>query len=154
MNTRIVVADESEARFYEMQGRAGALRLVLQLQDPKARMHDRDFKSDRPGRVFDHAAAPGERRGAVGHHSTGGAQSPREHETQLFARQIGAALEKEHAAKQFDRLVLIAGPRFLGSIRQELHDSVRPLIAAEIHKDLVHQSEAVIREHLQSAELG
>ena len=58
---RIVVADQSQARIYS----AGARRLKLlgSLSDPRARLHDRDLGSDRPGRVFDRAVAPGKRRG-------------------------------------------------------------------------------------------
>ena len=149
MILRIVVADEGEARLYDLAGHE--LLLLHTITDPKARWHDRDFKSDRPGRVFDHAATAGARRGGVGHHSTGGGQSPREHETQLFARSIGASLEQDHSRGGFDRLVLVAAPRFLGALRAELPPALHTLLAAEIHKDLVHQSDEVLREHLHAA---
>ncbi len=65
MRMRIVVADRSEARFYDVVTFTGALRPAGTLTDPKAHLHERDLVSDRPGRVFDHAAPPTERRGAV-----------------------------------------------------------------------------------------
>ena len=39
-------------------------------------LHDRDLKSDRPGRVYNSAAAPRGRRGAMAHHATGGERTP------------------------------------------------------------------------------
>ncbi len=55
MRIRIVVADQSEARFYDAEQRDTRRRSVGALTDPLAHRHDRDFKSDRPGRVYDHA---------------------------------------------------------------------------------------------------
>jgi protein required for attachment to host cells len=146
MRMRIVVADQGEARFYDAQ-RASQLQLVAQLTDAKAHLHDRDFKSDRPGRVFDHASSGG-RRGAVAHHATGGENSPRRHEAELFARQIAAELEKAQREDRFDRLVLVAGPAFLGELRAAIPKSLAASIVAEVNKDLVHQDEGAISSHL------
>jgi hypothetical protein len=46
MKTRIVVCDQSEARIYELEPLGGPM-------NPIGRLHDRELKSDRPGRVFD-----------------------------------------------------------------------------------------------------
>ena len=117
MRTRVVVADEGEARFYDIDGPQKPLRLVGQLHNPDARLHDRDLKSDRPGRVFDRAPAANRPRSAVAHHSTGGEHGPHEQVVQRFARQIAQALEQARQRNEFDRWVLMAGPRFLGSLR-------------------------------------
>ena len=50
MGMRMVVADQSEARFYDTDHFDSELKLVARLADPKARLHDRDFKADRLGR--------------------------------------------------------------------------------------------------------
>ena len=65
MRIRIVVADQAEARFYDTEPAEVRLRASGQMVNPDARLHERDLVSDRPGRVFDHAAPPGGRRGAV-----------------------------------------------------------------------------------------
>jgi hypothetical protein len=58
MRIRILVADQSEARFYDLGGQHG-LALVGRLADPLAHLHDRDLMSDRPGRrLLQDAAAP------------------------------------------------------------------------------------------------
>jgi len=145
--TRILVADQAEARFYDLSNDA-PLRIAGRLSNAKARLHDRDLKSDRPGRVFDRAPPASARRGSIGHHAAGGHQSPRKHESALFARRISVALARSHQAGQFDQLVIMAGPPFLGMLRAALPESLEILVVAEIAKDLVHQSETVVREHL------
>jgi protein required for attachment to host cells len=148
MPIRIVLADQAEARFYDLQRLDEPLRLAGRLTDANAHLHDRDFKSDRPGRVFDHAAGAGQRRGAVAHHATGGERRPRKHEAELFARQIARELAQAHQDQRFDRVVLVAGPQFLGVLRSVLPKAVSTLVVREISKDLLHEPESTVREHL------
>jgi protein required for attachment to host cells len=148
MRVRIVVADQSEARFYDTDHFNSELKLVGRLTDPMGRLHDRDFKSDRPGRKSDHAPITSGRRGAVPHHGTGGERHPHRHEAELFAHQIAAELENALRQEQFKRLVLVAGPKFLGELRATLSKSLDLSVAAEIRKDLVHATDEVVRQHL------
>ena len=148
MRIRVVVASEAEAAFYDLSSRLGAPRLIGRLSDPLARLHDRDFKSDRPGRVFDHAAPAGGRRGAVAHHATGGERRPRRQEATLFARTIAEQLEQARVRDEFDRLVVMAGPGFLGLLRGALPEALRAQVAAEIRKDLVHEKPAAMGTYI------
>ncbi|HVC31637.1 MAG TPA: host attachment protein [Steroidobacteraceae bacterium] len=147
MRIRIVVADQSEARFYDAEHRDSGLQLIGRLTDPLAHLHDRDFGSDRPGRVFDHAPLPG-RRGATAHHATGGERRPRKHEAELFARRIAAQIETAYRQNEFDRLILMAAPGFLGLLRQALPVSIRATVAAEVGKDLVHEPDKAVETHM------
>ena len=148
MRLHVVVADQSEARFYEVEHAVGPLQLTGRLADPKAHLHDRDFKSDRPGRGFERGPIGTGRRGASGHHGMEGERRPREHEAQLFAGQIAAAIEHAHDDGRIDRLILIAGPRFLGVLRDALPPAVRAIVTDEIHKDLVHEPDSAVLSHL------
>jgi len=148
MSVRVVVADQSEAKFYDLRHRPDALQLVARILDPLARLHDRDFKSDRPGRVFDHAPVTGHRRGATAHHATDGERRPRRHEAEAFARQIAGELQRGQRDCEFDAIIVIAGPLFLGLLRDALSDAVRSIVVAEVKKDLVHQSPHVVVKHL------
>lgn len=154
MRMRVVVADRSEARFYDTGSLSAALQPAGTLTDPKAHLHERDLVSDRPGRVFDHAAPTGGRRGAVAHHGTGGERSAKEHAAESFARQIAQGLEAAIREQHIDRVVLMAAPAFLGLLREALPRSVKRVIVAEVHKDLVHQSDQVVREHLPGEAFG
>jgi len=148
MRIRILVADESEASFYDVRHKTDALTFSARLSDPIARLHDRDLKSDRPGRAFDHAPAPGGRRGATPHHGIGSDRRPRKHEAVVFAQKIADVLEHARRDEEFDRLVLMAPPVFLGLLRKALPESVRASVAAEVAKDLVRQSPAAVQAHL------
>lgn len=46
-------------------------------------------------------------------------------------------LAAEWAKGGYDRIVLVAGPKMLGEIRQDLPKALHAHIAAELHKDLV-----------------
>jgi protein required for attachment to host cells len=150
MKLCVAVADQSEARFYEIEHPAGPLRLTGQLADPKAHLHDRDFNSDRAGRMSDGGPIGDGHRGASSH-GTESERRPREHEARLFAQQIAAAIEHAHRDGQIERLILVAGPRFLGVLRDALSPAVRGLVTEEIHKDLVHEPASAVLSHLPAA---
>ncbi|MFI4868128.1 MAG: host attachment protein [Steroidobacterales bacterium] len=147
MKIYIAVADQSEARFYEVEHPAGPLRLTGQLTDPKAHLHDQEFTSDRAGRMSDGGPIGSGRHGASSH-GTESERRPREREARLFAQQIAAAIEHAHRDGHIERLILMAGPRFLGLLREELSPAVRGLVTEEIHKDLVHEPESAVLSHL------
>ena len=148
MRVRIVVADQSEADFYELGQRDLPPNFVQRLEDADAHLHNRDLKSDRPGRVFDHAPAPNGRRGAVAHHATGGERNPRKVEARRFARRVAQALDEERRQNRFERLIVMAPPAFLGLLREEITPAVHDLLTAEIGKDLVHEPPEALNAYL------
>ena len=148
MIARIVVANQSEAKFFDSSGPAAPLRAAGVLANPDARLHDRELKSDRPGRVFTSASGGTGRRGAVAHHAAGGEQSPRQHVAIVFARQISDELVTAKQQGKFDRLILIVAPAFLGVLRKTLPDSLQSVVAAEVSKDLQDPTEDDLREHI------
>lgn len=150
MRVRIVVADRAEARFYDIERRDAALKSAGRMTDPQAHLHNRDFNSDRPGRVYDRAPDR-ERRGGVAHHATGGERTPKKHEAELFARRIVDELDRAHQQGRFERLVLMAAPAFLGELRELIPKSLRASVVLQIPKDLVHQDEAAISTQLTPA---
>jgi protein required for attachment to host cells len=140
----IVVADQSEARIY-LAPAAAALKLVHEQRNPAARLHDRDLVSDRPGRVFDRAAAPGARRGAVPHHATAPASGPRRQAAIAFARKVAAAAAAQCRRHRCGHVVIAAEPRFLGMLRRAFPAALRSMVAAEVAKDWVHLPAAALR---------
>jgi protein required for attachment to host cells len=148
MNVRIIVANESAALLYDLKDPTKGLQFAGKISDPRARLHDRDLVSDRPGRRPDHAPLQSGRRGATPHHATAGEHDAHEHEIEIFARQVAHELETARIAGRFDRLVIMAGPKFLGMLRAVLPASVKSTLAAEVPKDLVNQPLQAITEHL------
>ena len=158
LRVRVVVADQSAARFYDVSGRGARLTSAGELANPKARVHDRELRSDKPGRIFSSAAGATSprgtgRRGSVVHHAAGGERGPQRQEAQRFARRIAADLLTAHRADRFERLVLMAGPRFLGDLRAALPASLRRQVSHEVRGDFVHQPESEVRGHIPSAAL-
>lgn len=148
MRIRIVVADQAEARFYDAEPPEAGLRPSGRLRDPTARLHERELVSDRPGRLFERAPAAGGRRGATAHHDTGGERSARRYAAVAFARRIAMQLERAQRLGRFDRVVLMASPRFLGTLRRVLSPRLGRCVVAEVPKDLVHQSDQVVNAHV------
>ena len=141
MIVRIVVADEREASFFDAESMNTPLKLVSKIEDPKGGLRGRDLESDRPGRSFDSM-------GAHRHAMDGERSSRRWHEQTEFARRIVEDVEQARQGQKFDRLVVIAGPRMLGLIREALPAPARTLIVAEITKDIGHLDEKAIRSYL------
>ncbi len=146
----VVVADQGEARLYRMLPPA-SLRLIGRHENSAAHLHDRDLKSDRPGRVYNSAAAPRGRRGAMAHHATGGERTPRRQLATVFARQIAGEIKAAAKAQPFDRLILVAEPRFLGTLRRSLPAALRAKVTARIAKDLMHLPSAQLRIRVAAA---
>lgn len=144
MRVRIVVADGSEALFYDAASCKGPLQLASRMTDPNTRMHDRDLVTDRPGRKFDHMPLGPNR----ARHATGGEESPHKHEMQVFARRVADALERSTRTDGFERVVVMAGPSFLGLLRGEMSHAVRSKVVAEIPKDLVRQDPSAVKSHV------
>lgn len=141
---RILVADQAEAIFYDAPTLRAAPIEVARISDPLARLHDRDFGTERPGRTH-------ESQGAM-RHSIQRENTPRRAEASRFARRIARRLDDARRKEEFEQLVVVAGPSFLGLVREELSGPTRARVAREIHKDLVHSPPAVLALQLAASE--
>lgn len=125
----VLVADGARARI---------IRELVSGSDAGERLDDivfdaehkqlREIMSDRPGRTF---ASQGARRSAMEYHS-----DPVREREEAFAATLVDHLVRHHTADEFDALAIIAEPRMLGLIRQNLPASIRDLVTREIAKDL------------------
>ena len=136
---RVVVADQIQAKFFNSVGATPNLQPAGTLVDPAGRQHEQEFGSGRPGSVVT------SRRG---HYALQHRGSRKAHKVDLFAKQIAEQLATDANAGAFDDLAIVAAPRFLGALRRALPPALRNLVKHEIRHDLVHQSDAVIRDHL------
>lgn len=124
--TWIVAADSSRARVLQVADREEKLVEVEDLVNPEGRMNDRELTADAHPRL----------RGTSGPGSDRQEMSAVEHQVELFAKRIGDHLEKARTDHRYDRLCLVAPPRFLGALRKELTREVQKLVAEELPKDL------------------
>jgi protein required for attachment to host cells len=84
----------------------------------------------------------------IGGPTTSAGDSDRHLEAARFAKTVAAELSKALREKRFDRLQIVAAPRFLGLLRQVLDKEVAAVIEDEKAKDLIHLDAADLTAHL------
>lgn len=138
--TWVVVADSTRARIFDAESSSAGLSEVETLTHPEGRMHDRDITSDLPGRSFD---SKGNARHAM--------EPPTDPKHELaieFARTIARHLDAARVKRDYEQLVIVAAPTFLGLLREQLNNTCRKLVAFELNKNLVQNTPEEIRSHL------
>jgi protein required for attachment to host cells len=65
-----------------------------------------------------------------------------------FAKNVMDQVAKAHGEKQFERLILIAGPHMLGLLRTHLDPALRAALVGELPKDLSSQPLSAVEAHL------
>jgi protein required for attachment to host cells len=69
-----------------------------------------------------------------------------------FAKDIASKLYQLAHAHRYQRLVIVAPPRVLGTLRKALNKEVLDRVEAEIPKDFAHATTSRIQEELSRAE--
>jgi protein required for attachment to host cells len=138
--TWVVVADSTGARIFGAESASSGLSEVETLAHPEGRMHDRDITTDLPGRSFD---SKGNAR-----HVMEPPTDPKHELAIEFARTIARHLDAGRVKRDYEQLVIVAAPAFLGLLREQLNNHCRKLVAFELNKSLVHQTPEEIRSHL------
>jgi protein required for attachment to host cells len=125
---QVVVAESSNARFYNTGNRPKSLVMTETIASPKARGHEQELRSSRPGRLVNRG---------LGHTvSLNTRHSAREIELDRFARQIARRIGGLGREAPESGLVLIAGSRLLGLISKHLSVISNKRLVATLAKDL------------------
>jgi protein required for attachment to host cells len=140
MNVRVVVADERQASFFDAVTPRSPLAERGSLHNERSGKRDIEMETDRPGRRSGGTSVGGE----GNHHGVTGEKSTVQHELTLFAKEVARKIETDRSRNEFDRLVLVAGPKMLGLLRQSLSNPTQSMLAGEISKDILRQGPAVI----------
>ena len=140
MTTWVIVADSSRAKIYAQAQANSELDETVDLVHPSARLRGTDLSSDRAGA---HAGGFGQEA-----HALDPRTDAKEHEAETFAKELADRLESGRTSGQFQKLVLMAPPEFLGVLREELNDELRKLVTGALAKDLVKRSAEEVRQHL------
>ena len=135
----IVVADRSKARIFTVDDPHGAEQEVETLDQPEGREHARDINADRQGRAFDSSGQ--------GRHAMGTSVEPMEQDAIRFSKEVSEHLRAACHDGRCNRLLLVAGPDFLGLLRKQLNTPPDVRIK-EIDKNLCNFDAREIRSHL------
>jgi protein required for attachment to host cells len=140
--TWILVAHQAGARVFENRGPGNGIELVDEIEHPQGRERDGKIDTDRPGRSFrKNSSDP--RRAAMSR-----SESPHERVVAGFARSLAQRLQQGRVHNQFQRLVLVAPPRFLGLLRSSLDGPTEQLVIGSLDKDLARAEEVELIEHI------
>ena len=142
IRTWVLIADAARARVFERRGKGTGLTVVSDMAFDTELAPSHTLGTDRPGRSFE---SVGSRRHAL--------ESPsdlhREQKRQ-FARRVAEAIEERHAAKSFDRLVVVAPAVTMGDLRAALSEKVKPAVATELVADLTNTPVSELPAHLSA----
>lgn len=137
--TLVAVVDGAHARFllHEGPGRPLTAAPLPEMRQEVPASHE--LGSDRPGRSHD--------RFGPGRHAMEPTSDPHEEQERRFAREVA---ERINGALEQDtwRLVLVAAPRALGTLRPLLSDEARGRLLGELAKDLTKSSDQAVNDAL------
>lgn len=114
----ILLADSGKARLIERDGPLGKLTELKTFTHGHEKTHEHE--NDRPGVTFD--------RGGEGQHSYEPHTDWHEQQVHVFAKELANMLSAGDNAHQFDELYLIAPPKMLGSLREQIAHSSKTLL--------------------------
>lgn len=138
-NTWILVCDASRARLFREAPKHKGLELIQELDHAESRAHVRDLMADANGRKPVGPVPARSTNGQGGAYGRPGAEpdtDAKEVEAQKFARELSSVLERGLFDHAYDRLVLVAPPHFLGTLRQTVSTQVQKRLEITIDKDL------------------
>ncbi len=136
----IVVADSANARIFMTDRHGAHWQEITDLIHAESRMSATELETDRPGRSYDSKG--------MGRHAMEPKQTRKMKESGIFATQISDYL-KQHD-KEFEELVLVCAPRFLGQLRKQLDKSASKKVSREISRDVVHAKQDKIQSLVSS----
>ncbi len=138
--TWVLVADSSRARLFAYDADAGRLRELRSFSHPNSRAKRADLIEGKMGRYVD----------GTGPHKSAMEQptDPKDHEAELFARELVLELEAYRNLHSFERLYVAAPPSLLGTMRGLYSPALAKLVRHEIDKNLVALRPEAIRDQL------
>jgi protein required for attachment to host cells len=123
--TWILSGDSSRARILQVLGR-DRLGEVQEFVNPAGRMDERELTTDAHPRF----------RGSAGPASDREEPGAAWHETEKFAKELDRFLDRARQERRYDRLFMLAPPKFLGLLRSNLGKEVEKLVGDDMDKDL------------------
>lgn len=126
--TWVVVADGARARLFANEHPGAGLQPLADGVLEGSRALDSEIGTDEPGRSFESVG---------GHrHATEPRTSPHEAAEVAFLKTVAERMEAGLAAHAFDRAVVVAAPKALGTLRAVVSPALAAVIPDTVPKDL------------------
>ena len=143
--TWILVADGSRARLFAISA-TDTMVSALDYELIGSKLQTRQIAGDRPGRTFES--------GDTARHAKEPPTDPARNATVELAREISALLDGKRKSGDFERLIVVAPPRFLGDLRDTMPEALKRIVAAEVGKDLSKLPETELQARLRDVILA
>lgn len=139
------MAHRSGARVLESHGPTSALKVIQELDHPEGRLKAQEINTDRPGQSHQSSLhSP---------HPQASEQTATDRVADEFARELAGMLDEGRVHNRFSRLVLVAGPRFLGKLRDALPHATESLVVASVDKNVADAEPQAVRTLLEDVVL-
>ncbi len=135
MATWVLVCNAARGVLYSTDTQLQKLEEVQQFEHPESRAKARDLYTDDVGSRRDSTAAGG---GNSSNHQKSGMDPHTEFhriEAEKFAKEVSDTLRAGRVHDRFDQLIVIAPPRFLGLLRQQLDTDTARRVVEEVQHD-------------------
>lgn len=140
--TWYVIADSSRVRIFERQPHTQHLIEIENFVNPAGHANSVDLLTDERGRFF----GKGERNQG---HTADPHVFPVDHENEKFSKTLTHYLDHGRRIRLYQKLCLIAPPKFLGLIRNNLKKDVQRMVEEELPKDISSYTVPQIERYLQ-----
>jgi len=135
--TWVVVAESSRAKIFELDQKDRSLTELVGFAHTPSRAHARQLDTDMPGHS----------RHGKSRHLLGQEGAKHQHSA-TFARTLGNHLETARHKHQFDKLIVMSPPGFLGELRKKMSHETNKSVVSEIDKNLVRHHLNEIQAHI------
>lgn len=138
----VIAANESQAVFYERDTRRAPLQQFFSAENEAGRKKTGQILADRGGRSFDSFGA--------GRHTMAIEKAdPKKHAAMMFAKDIAERIGKATHSGRCRDYTLIAAPRFLGMLRNEVSKKCKFGPSRTVDKDVASQDAAALIKLLE-----
>lgn len=138
--TWIIVANSSQARFFTAETATGPITEFHDLVHGDSRLHASEITSDLPGKDSDSQGA--------GRHGLEARTPIKKRESVQFAHEVSDYLNHARTTDQFNRLIVIAAPTFLGELRSTMDKDTAAMVISWTEKNIAKDSVEKIRSSL------
>lgn len=139
-NYWILIANASQAKIYTASKLQGDWQLVKELNHEESREKDEELVSDKLGNF------PNISRGSSSFIEP---TDPKVFEEERFAHQLAEELNSGRTHNLYQKLILVAAPRFHGMLNKHCNQHVLGLVAKNVEKDYAQFSEYELLKHLR-----
>ncbi len=135
----VVVANRSEAKIFEYQGPNLGLKLLQTMENPEGRLRNSELvtgsgQASRSDFDFFH--------------------EPKTKVAAAFAGRLCDFVNLKRKKDSFSNFILVSEPGFMEMIMGKLDDKSREKIYHKMTKDIVHERESSLMDHLKSVLVG